>query len=672
MALCFIGRPNQAAVGDRAGPTVATNMTMTRSEDEIAWRPYGYYRNKSNIARFMDRYGYEEYEELRPDTESEIATFWERAAEDIGIVWEEPYDEVLDTSDGPAFAEWFTGGRLNATATLLDRWVERTPDKPAYIWESETGERERVTYAELDERTNRMANALRSEGIGKGDVVAIVFPLHPNAFVAALACLKIGAIQTHVFPGYGASAIQERLADCDAQLVVTADGYHRAGSEIGLSEKVLEAASSVASIDRVVRDEIVGLDETQSSLPMSSYQAFTEDYGTAAEPTIVDSEDPALIAYTSGTTGTPKGTIQTQVSMLVSGSKELKYQYDVGDDEVYLWITDFGWIVVPVWLIGGAQSLGATTVLMDGSPTHPSDDRIWETVERHGVSLLGMSPTGARQLRERTPTPRENYDLSTLRILGSTAEPWDVETWNWYFDAVGGGHLPVINESGGTETAGGLLGVSPLTPIKPGTLWGPAPGIPANVYDEDGQPTDEGYLVIEGPIPGMTRSLTGGDERYLDVYWSDFDDVWNHDDWVDIDEDGFWFIRGRADDTMNVSGRRITAQTIEAIIEDHPAIDDSAVVGVSDPAKGEVPVAFVTLAEETDQVALGAAVNDRISEDLGPMFKLDALHVVSGFPRTQTDKVARSAIAQVYEEGVTRDTSTFKDGDVLEAYPRRQ
>ena len=644
---------------------------MTRPEDEVAWRPSGYYRTESRLARFVDAHGYEGVEDLRPDTTEALAAFWERAVEDVGVVWETPYESVLDLSDGVPFARWFAGGELNATATLLDRWVEASPDRVAYIWESERGDRERVTYRELDARTNRLANALRASGVDPGDVVGIAFPLHPDAVVATLACLKVGAVQTHVFPGYGTRAIRERLADCGARTVIVADGYRRNGTTHDLLSKVREAVADLPTVERLVRYDHLGLDRGTPGPSEVSWRAFVDDQPAHAEATVVGAEDPALIAYTSGTTGAPKGTIQTQASLVACATKELRLQYDVGAGDVYLWVVDFGWIVVPLWLVCGAQALGATVVLLGGGLTHPSPDRVWDLVERHGVDVFGMSPTAVRQLRAATPAPRETHDLSSLRILGSTGEPWDLESWSWYFDAVGDGALPVINESGGTETAGALVGTTPLTPLKPGTLYGPAPGVPANVYDEDA-PSREGYLVVEGSHPGFTRSLTGGDERYLAEYWSDFEDVWNQDDWVEIDDDGFWFVRGRADDTMNVAGRRITAPSLEAVVEDHPAVEAAAVVGVPDPVRGQVPVGFVALRDAAvDRVRLADEVDARLREDLGPMFALEALHVVEGFPRTQTGKLARSAIGRAYLGEDPGDPATLVDADVLATYPRR-
>lgn len=641
------------------------------SADDIAWTPYGYYKTTSNLARFMDRYDFEEYDDLIPETDAEIAHFWECVFDHVDVVWEEAYDTVLDTSGGPQFATWFAGGTLNATASLLDRWAEKTPDALAYVWEGERGGTETLTYRSLARRTNRVANGLRAHGVGHGDVVAIVFPLHPNAIAAGLACLKIGAIQTHVFAGYGTAAIRDRLADSGADVVFIADGYSRDGAVIDLRSKIDDAVRDISDVETIVTYEHLGIEGTITATDGVSWEAFTSDHDPTAEATVVDAEDPALIAYSSGTTGTPKGTIHPQTSLLANGAKQVHLQFDVGGDDTFMWVTDFGWIVVPAWLMGGAQLVGATTVLPGGSPMYPNPNRLWELVERHEVTTLGIAPTGVRQLRQANEAPRKTHDLSSLRILGSTGEPWDEETWLWHFDAVGGGHLPVVNESGGTETCGGLLGVTPLTPLKPGTLYGPAPGVPANVYDADGRPSERGYLVVEGPVPGMTRSLTDGDDRYLDEYWSDFEGVWNHNDWVEIDEDGFWFITGRADDTMNVSGRRITAPTIEAVILEHPDVEDAAAVAVPHDVKGEVPVAFVTLSDG-DVESIESTINESIAAELGPMFTLEAVHVVSSIPRTQTGKKPRTLIERTYLGNPPEDTSSLDGGDVLSTYPRRQ
>lgn len=635
---------------------------------EIAWEPHGYYRTKSHLAQFMDTYGYEDYDDLIPRTHDEIEQYWADVAADTGIVWDTDYDTVLDTSDGVPFANWFVGGELNITRTILDQWVDRAPDRVMYHWENEAGDREAHTYADINDRVNVMANALAAHGIGEGDTVGIVFPLHPKAMVASLACLKLGAIQTQIFAGYGARAITDRLADCGAELVFIADGYQRSGTSLNLREKVDESLDGT-DVETVVAYEHLGLDGGLSNAEEIRWSAFTEGHAPTADTVPVTPEDPALIAYSSGTTGKPKGTIHTHSSFIV-GLKEAKYQFDTGAGDVFAWVTDFGWVVVPIWMISGAPALGASTLLVGGAPDHPSPDRLFELIERYGVTTLGISPTGARGLRQANETPRADHDLSTLRVLGSTGEPWDRQTWLWFFEEFGGGHVPILNISGGTELAGGITSPSPLTPLKPGTLWGPAIGSPTNIFNEEGEPADEGYLVVEGPMPGMTHSLTDGDERYLEEYWSDFEGTWNQNDWVETDDDGYWYVTGRADDTMNVSGRRITAPELEGVILEDPAIAEAAVIGVTDERRGQVPVAFVVLADGHGDMNV-EDVNDRITDAIGAPFRLDDLHVVAAMPRTQTGKIPRGRIELTYEGEPVEDVSTLENGEVLDEFPRR-
>lgn len=639
------------------------------SHDGVAWEPHGYYRTKSNIAQFVDEYDYDSYAETRPESEDELARFWDAAVEDTGIVWETPYEQVLDTSDGYPFTTWFVGGELNVTRTLLDKWVSRAPDRPAYIWEGENGETVEYTYAELEQETNRVANALRSHGVGPGDVVGILFPLHPNAIIASLACFKIGAIQTHLFAGYGETAIKQRLDDSGAELVFLADGYQRTGTAYDIKEKFNDVVELVPDVETVVSYEHIGTDTELEGVSEIRWSEFVDGQSTEAETEVMAADDPAFIAYSSGTTGKPKGTIHTHGSMLAAGTKEAKYHFDISGRDVFTWVTDFGWLVVPAWIIGGAQALGATVVLPGGAPNYPEGDRLWNLVERHGITTLGISPTGVRGMRAENETPRADHDLSTLRTLASTGEPWDRGTWTWYFEAVGDEKLPIINSSGGTELGGGVLAPSPLTPIKPGTLYGPQAGVSAAVYDEAGNENTEGNLVLDLPFPGMTHSLTSGDERYLEEYWEDFDDAWNQNDWVEIDEDGFWYITGRADDTMNVSGRRVTAPEIEEAVLEHADIDGAAVIDIEDEDGNTVPVAFVTLFDDSVE-SIEEEVREAVADALGAPFRPKHVYAVDALPRTQTGKIPRSRIKSVYLEGAVGDVSTLENGAILDEYPR--
>lgn len=601
---------------------------------DVAWKPSGYYATDANVRQFIEEYEYGDYENLIPETTAELERIWGDIAADVGIVWREEYDEVLDTSDGVEFAHWYSGGRLNAVETCLDQWAESNPDRITYYWEDEEGNREAVSYADMASRTNRLANALRSHGVSEDDVVGITFPLHPNGFAASMACLRIGTAFTQVFPGYGAEAIGHRLDDSSAKIVIAADGYRRGGTVTDLISKVDAALENTPAVEDVVVYELLGLDIEVSEATVHDWEAFTAGHAEEAETTVVSSDHTAFIAYSSGTTGAPKGTIHTHASLLVMGNKEAKYHFDCSPGDTLAWVTDFGWIIVPIWMLAGGPALGTSTVLLEGGPTHPSEDRVWRAIKEYGVTTFGISPSGARSLRQLDDTPCENHDLSSLRVLGSTGEPWDEEGWQWYLDAVGGGEAPIMNASGGTELAGAILSPTPTTPLKPGTLYGPAPGVAANIYDEDGQHTDEGYLVIELPIPGMTHSLTDGDERYIAEYWSDFEGVWNQNDWAERDEDGFWFITGRADDTMNVAGRRVTAPEIEETIGGHPAVSEATVVPVPHETKGQVPVAFVTLLEDADVdfTDLEREVQDRVSENLGAPFRPARVHIVPALP----------------------------------------
>lgn len=635
----------------------------------IVWEPTEYHRADSNIATFVEERGYDGPEDLVPETETELSQIWDEMAADIGIKWREPYDDVVDLSDGAEFASWFQGGKLNATETILDAWATQDSGRIMYEWRDETGATESVTYEEMLARTNQLANALSDRGVSQGDVVGITFPMHPNGFVAALACLRIGAVFTQIFPGYGPEAMGQRLNDAGAEWVITVDGYRRNGSVTDLAQKVSDALAFAPTVSDVVIYNHAGDAPSVNEATVHNWTKFTEGYDDRRDPVVVDADQTAFIAYSSGTTGKPKGTIHTHASLLAMGNKEAHYHFDVSTDDTFLWVTDYGWIIVPVWMMAGAPALGATTVLLEGSPFTPSEDRIWRMIETYEATMFGIAPTGARTLQQSNSTPRNDYDLESLRILGSTGEPWDVETWHWFLKKVGGGDAPIINASGGTELAGAILAPTPMVPLKPGTLYGPAPGVAANILDEDGQPADEGYLVVEQPIPGMTHSLTSGDERYLKEYWQTFDGAWNQNDWAERDTDGFWYITGRADDTMNIAGRRVTAPAIEEVIASHPAVTEAVVIAVPDAEKGQSPIAFVTTDETVDNIKF--TVTKQVASELGAPFRPDKVFVVERLPRTQTGKIPRNVIKNSYLDESVGNTSTLDVPEALEELPQR-
>jgi acetyl-CoA synthetase len=652
--------------GLKSIPTVGTSMG-----EGVVWRPTGYYAEESNIQQFQEEFGYDDYQDLITESMDHLAEIWGDIETDSGIVWRSQYDEVVDVNDGMEFAHWFPGGRLNAAETCLDQWVDRSPDRVMYEWTDEQGNTEAFSYDEMAALTNTLANAMKNHGVSKSDVVGVMTPLHPIGFAVCLACLRIGAVFTQIFPGYGAEAIGHRLTDSNASIVFAADGYRRNGTDVDLLSKVDRAIDGAPTVDDLVIFDHLGVDAEVSGAEVHDSEDFVAGFDPECETEIVDSDHPAFIAYSSGTTGTPKGTIQTHASLLAMGNKECRYHFDCGEGDTMAWVTDFGWIIVPIWMLGGAPALGTTTLLLEGGPSSPTGDRVWNAIENYGVTTFGISPSGARGLRQQNAEPREDHDLSSLRILGSTGEPWDVDGWNWLFSAVGDRALPMINASGGTELAGALLSPTPATPLKPATLYGPAPGVGANIYDEEGQPADDGYLVVEYPIPGMTHSLTDGDERYLAEYWETFPGVWNQNDWAERDADGFWFITGRADDTMNVAGRRVTAPEIEEVIAGHPAVNEATVIAVPHDRKGEVPVAFVTLKEGDgiDPDSLEKDIRAHVADRLGAPFRPEHVYVVPSLPRTQTGKIPRTVIEAVYFGDPVGNLSTLDGGDVLADYP---
>lgn len=635
--------------------------------DQIAWKPSAKYLEGSNIAQFIDMYGYENNFDLIPESNAELASIWGDMAQDVGIVWREAYDDVVDMSEGPEFAKWFSGGRLNALETILDQWVKETPDQVMYVWENEEGAKETLTYEEVAHRTDKLANALLEHGIEQGDTVGIIFPMHPNGFIASLACLRIGAIFTQIFPGYGAEAIGQRLDGSEAELIICADGYIRSGSEINLLTKIDKAISYAPAVTDVLVYNYREIATDIESAMVHDWTEFLNDQEPTAETVVVDADDTAFIAYSSGTTGEPKGTIHTHASLLMMGSKEARYQFDITERDTLMWVTDFGWVIVPLWMVAGAPAMGATTVLLEGGPAHPKEDRVWSAIEKYDVTAFGISPSGARGLKQMDKTPRDTHDLSSLNVLASTGEPWDNEGWNWYFEEVGGSEVPIINASGGTELCGAILSPTPIAPLKPGTLYGPAPGVAANIYDESGTPANKGYLVVELPIPGMTHSLTTGDDRYIEEYWSDFDGVWNQNDWTVRDEDGFWFITGRADDTMNIAGRRITAPEIEEVVAGHPNVGETTVIPKPDPTKGQVPVVFVTAISEVDAEKISKSISELITKELGAPFRPAEVHVVPGLPRTQTGKIPREVIESAYMGEEIESTGTLEGAEYLKS-----
>ena len=631
----------------------------------------------SRLQRFIDRHGLGDYDTLYRRSIEDPAWFWGAVVEDLGFEWLRPHDRVLDLSRGIEWARWYIGGQTNLALNCLDRHVAGGRGvHPAVIWEGEEGSVRALTYADLRREVSRFAAALRRLGFGKGDIAGVFMPMTPETVIATLALSRIGAVYVPVFSGFAAPAVAARLDDCGARLLITADGFHRRGRLVDMKAVADEAAARVPSLERIIVARRAGNDVSWTPGRDLSWHEVTADAGAQAEATaeVMDPEDPFMIIYTSGTTGRPKGTVHVHMGFPLKAAMDMAYCFDVRTDDRVFWYTDLGWMMGP-WLIMGTLLLGATMVLYDGVPDHPSPDRLWEVVERHRVTVLGISPTAIRALMRYGTDPPRRHDLSSLRILGSTGEPWNPEPWTWYFEHVGGGRCPIMNYSGGTEISGGIVCCDLLHPQVPTAFTGPIPGIAADVYDEHGRSVRGtgavGELVITRPWPGMTRGFWKDPQRYLDTYWSRWPGVWVHGDWVRADADGFWYILGRSDDTLNIAGKRIGPAEVESALTTHPAVSEAAAIGVPHDVKGEVIACFVVL---RPGYAPAEALRDELKQvaaaHLGKALAPEEIRFVRDLPKTRNAKIMRRVIRAVALGQDPGDVSSLENPQAAAEIPR--
>jgi acetyl-CoA synthetase len=641
---------------------------------DIVWRPSEEYIERANVTRFMRAHGIETYEELVERSRDDIEWFWDAVVKDLGIEFFQPYDRVLDTSDGIPWARWFLGGKINLAHVTCDLWAERTPDRIAALSETEDGEVRRLTYRELRETADRLANGLASLGVGPGDAVGIFMPMAPEIVAATLACAKLGAVYLPIFSGYAADAVATRLNDASAKALITADGFLRRGQSVAMKEVADRAADLSPSVRHVITWGRLGRKDVSQSDRDVRWDELLASQPSRFETRSLDSEHPLFIAYTSGTTGRPKGSVHVHGGFTVKIAEEVAYQGDVHPGEVVFWVTDLGWIMGP-WEIVGAGALGATVFLYEGAPNHPQPDRIWEMVERHGISTLGISPTLIRALIPAGDEWVRKHDLSSLRIIGSTGEPWNTDPYLWLFREVGGERCPIINISGGTEVGACFLSPLPITDLKPATLRGPALGMAVDVWGPDGRPVprgEVGELVCTKPWPAMTRGVWGDPDRYLSTYWSRWPDVWVHGDWASIDQDGFWFLHGRSDDTMNIAGKRLGPAEVETALTDHPAVAEAAAVGVPHEVKGEsvwcfvIPMPGHELGGELEAELKGA-----VAQRLGKAFTPERIVFVDELPKTRSAKILRRAIRASVVGEDPGDLSSLENPSALEKIRER-
>ena len=614
---------------------------------DVAWRPTERYLERSRLRRFARANGRESFAELLDWSTSDLDGFWRAVDEDLGLVWRARYQRVLDSSRGIAWTRWWIGGRLNYVATAL----RHDPARTAILWEGEEGDIRRLTYADLASEVKRLAAGLRAVGVAKGDRVGIFMPLTPECAIATLAVSAIGAVYTPIFSGYAADAIAGRLRDAGASTLITADGFYRRGQIVPMKETADAAANAAPTVTRMIVTKRVG----RSVAMRDRRDLWWDDVvaaGIGGAETLADTsaEDPYMLIYTSGTTGRPKGAVHVHGGFPVKAAQDLAHCFDLQPGDVLWWFTDLGWMMGP-WLIAGGLMLGATILLYDGTPDFPDASRVWAMVERHRVTHLGISPTAIRSLMRTGEEPVRRHDRSSLFVLGSTGEPWNPEPWQWYFENAGDGRVPIVNYSGGTEVSGGILGCTTWTPIKPCSFSGPIPGMAVDVVDERGRSLRGavGELAIRKPWPGMTRGFWKDPDRYVATYWSRVPDLWIHGDWARVDEDGFWYIEGRSDDTLKIAGKRVGPAEVESAAVAHPAVLEAAAVGVPHEIKGEAIVVFCVLrpnAMPDDRLAREIA--DKIAELLGKPLRPEGVRFVTQLPKTRNAKVLRRVVRGAY------------------------
>ena len=629
-------------------------------------------------------------------------------------------DATASESEPGAIATGFPAhAGLNITEMCLDRWqTDKMKDQLAVIWEGEAGKTVELTCAELLLRVNIVASNLRHFGFNKGDAIGIHLPMMVETVVALLAINRIGAIAVPVFSGYGVDAIASRLNAVGAKGLFTCDGFTRRGKAFNALDVAREAVRRCPSIDSSKGNRVFmvsGLAEPNEAIGDGFvYYSAVFDYlsnDNLAKPEPTSAEDPLIILYTSGTTGKPKGIAHTHASFPIKAAQDMAFGTDVGKGTRISWYTDIGWMMGP-WLIYGALINGATICIYDGAPDYPTPDRMWEFCAKHKVEVLGISPTLVRSLAMSEPPasaggtsvdgndvreikdasrsdsvppahaggsdPHERHDLSALRIFASTGEPWNPAPWWWLFEKVGNSKLPIINYSGGTEIAGGILMGNPLLPIKPCSFPAPCPGMDVDILDEEGNPVGPGKvgeLVIKQPWIGMARGFWQEKERYLDTYWRRFKDIWVHGDFAMRDKDGHWFILGRSDDTLKVAGKRVGPAEVESLLVAHPLVTEAAVIGVPDEMKGTAMVAFVvtsdkeqvTREDKDSDSSLETELKALVSRDMGKPLAASKIHFVSALPNTRNAKVMRRVIRSAYLGEDPGDLSALENpGTVIE------
>jgi acetyl-CoA synthetase len=613
----------------------------------------------------------DQYRELYQQSIQDPDGFWSKQATEL-LLWRKKWDTVLKW-EAP-FAQWFVGGKLNVSENCLDRHLNGPRrNKAAIIWEGEPGEVRTLTYQQLHREVCKFANVLKRNRVQKGDRVIIYMPMGPEAAIAMLACARIGAVHSVVFGGFSSAAIQDRVNDSQAKLVITADGGYRRGAIVPLKKNVDEALKDSAQVERVIVFRRANNDISIKEGRDVWWHREMEYVDAHCEPEELDSEDPLYILYTSGSTGKPKGILHTTGGYLLGATITTKYVFDLHEDDLYWCSADIGWVTGHSYVVYGPLSNGATTFMYEGAPNWPELDRFWKLIEKYGITVFYTAPTAIRAFIRWGDTYPKSHDLSSLRLLGTVGEPINPEAWIWYHTVIGGGRCPIVDTWWQTET-GGIM-ITPLpgaTPTKPGSATLPFFGVEAAVVDETGKevpPNVGGKLIIRRPWPSMLRAIWGDKARYEKQYWSDFPGYYFTGDGARRDEDGYFWIVGRIDDVLNVAGHRLGTSEIESALVSHTSVAEAAVVGRPDELKGQAVVAFVTLKQGTTALPeLRDQLRQHVATMIGAIARPDDVRFAEALPKTRSGKIMRRLLKEIAAGGqVTGDTTTLEDLSVLAA-----
>jgi acetyl-CoA synthetase len=642
--------------------TITTNIESLAHEQRV-FPPPDSFSQQAHIKSMA------ELEQLRTEAREHPEEFWARMAEELH--WFRKWDTVLHWE--PPHAQWFVGGKINISYNCLDRHLSTwRRNKAALIWEGEPGDTRTLTYQQLHWEVCRFANVLKRAGVTKGDRVALYLPLIPELAISMLACARIGATHSVIFGGFSSAALIDRINDASCKLVVTADGGWRRGNEVKLKAAVDEALKQTPSVKACVV-----VQRTHGTIHMEAGRDYwwhelmeTVDANCTAEE--LDSEHPLFILYTSGTTGKPKGILHTTAGYLLQTHLTTKWVFDLKDDDIYWCTADIGWVTGHSYVVYGPLSNGATVLMYEGAPNHPEPDRFWSIIERHRVNILYTAPTAIRAFIKWGEQWPLKHDLSSLRLLGTVGEPINPEAWMWYREIIGKGVCPIVDTWWQTET--GAIMITPLpgaTPTKPGSATKPFPGIEADVMTRDGKSVganEGGYLVIKRPWPSMLRTIWGDDERYREQYWSQIEGIYFAGDGARVDEDGYFWIMGRIDDVINVSGHRLGTAEVESALVSHPAVAEAAVVARPDELKGSAIIAFVTLeGSHRASEQLKEVLRAHVTNEIGALARPEEIRFSDMLPKTRSGKIMRRLLREIATSGsIAGDVTTLEDFSVLE------